>query len=241
MALTPALPFRVERIAATECPQQLIYVALHNDYSEEFCPATALSEDRCGVIAIERLLKGNRGHFGPLEHPQLSLALHADHNTIMQLRTHRVGISFDVTSMRYSGRRIEAAARGEVPIHDIFYVRPPGRYRDRQGEPYDWGDDDIEEALAIAHASALDYTRLREKGVSEEQARGVLITNYYQNAVVSANLRSWLHLLDIRLKSDAQLEIRALMELVAAQVQRWVPEIYGWWSENRRGKALLAP
>ena len=25
------------------------------------------------------------------------------------------------------------------------------------------------------------------------------------------------------------------------QVQRWVPEIYGWYSEHRRGKALLAP
>lgn len=233
--------FKVERVAATECPQQLIYIALHNDYSEDFCPATSLTEDRCGQIAVERLLKGNRGHYGPLEGPQLSLALQADHNTIMQLRTHRVGVSFDVQSMRYTGGRIERVANGELPVEDVFYVRPPGKYRDRQGDPYDWTDDDVEEFYAMALSSAIDYTRLRERGISEEHARGVLITNYFQNAIVSANLRAWFHLLDVRLKGDAQYEIRCLMELIATQVQRWVPEIYAWYTEHRRGKAFLAP
>lgn len=233
--------FRAERVAAVECPQQLIYIALHNDYSEDFCPGTQLGEDRCGQIAVERLLKGGRGHYGPLEAPQLSLALRADHNTIMQLRTHRVGISFDVQSQRYTGERVVKAANGELPIEEVFYVRPPGKYRDRQGDPYTWTEVDVEEFYAIALSSAMDYARLRDKGVAEEQARGVLLTNYYQNAIVSANLRTWLHLLDVRLKADAQYEMRVLMELVAAQVQRWVPEIYGWYTENRRGKGQLAP
>jgi thymidylate synthase (FAD) len=143
--------------------------------------------------------------------------------------------------MRYSGKRIEKVAAGELPIEDVFYVRPPGKYRDRQGDPYEWTEDDAEEALAMAFSSAIDYWRLRERGVSEEHARGVLITNYFQNAIVSGNLRTWLHLLDVRLKADAQFEIRCLMELVGAQVQRWVPEIYAWYAENRRSKALLAP
>lgn len=233
--------FRVERVAATECPQQLVYVALHNDYAEEFQPSTTISEDRCGEIAVERLLKGNRGHWGPLEHPQLSLALRADHNTIMQLRTHRVGITFDLQSMRYSGKRVEKVALGELPVDDVFYIRQPGVYRDRQGTVYPWSAEDAEESRALALSSAMDYLALREKGVAEEHARMALITSYFQNAIVSANLRTWLHLLDIRLKGDAQHEIRALMDLVAREVQRWVPEIYGWWSEHRRGKALLAP
>lgn len=193
-----------------------------------------------GALLVERngkpIVSGNC-----LEHPQLTLALKADHNTIMQLRTHRVGVSFDVQSMRYSGKRIEKVAAGELPIEEVFYVRPPGKYRDRQGDPYEWTEDDAEESSAMAFSSAIDYWRLRERGVSEEHARGVLITNYFQNAIVSGNLRSWLHLLDVRLKSDAQFEIRCLMELVCGQVQRWVPEIYAWYAENRRSKALLAP
>lgn len=233
--------FKVERVAATECPQQLVYVSLHNDYAEDFCPNTNLAEDHCGQIAVDRLLKGNRGHYGPLEGPQLTLAVQADHNTIMQLRTHRVGVSFDVQSLRYTGSRIIKAALGEVPIDQVFYIRPPGKYRDRQGNAYQWTEDDVEESYAIALSSALDYHRLRQKGVAEEHARSVLITSYFQNAVISANLRAWLHLLDVRLKADAQYEIRVLMELVALQIQRWVPEIYAWYTESRRGKAILAP
>lgn len=230
----------MERVAATECPQMVAYIALHNDYSEDFCPSTTLDEARCGQICVERLLKGNRGHYGPLEAPSMTLIMRADHNTIMQLRTHRIA-SFDVQSMRYTGARIEKVARGELSPEQVFYVRPAGKYHDRQGDPYEWTEDDVDDALGLAISSAMDYANLRKKGVSEEQARGVLITSYYQNAVVTFNLRGWLHLLDIRMKADAQLEMRWLMELVALHVQRWAPEVYAWWAESRRGKAVLAP
>lgn len=216
------------------------YLALHNDYSEDFVCKTDLDEARCGEICVERLLRGDRGHFGPYEHVTLTLALRADHNTIMQLRTHRLG-SFDVQSQRYSGKRIEQVASGDLAPEEVFYVRPPGKYHDRQGDPYEWTEDDVEESLALAMSSAMDYARLREQGVSEEQARGSLITSYYQNAIVTFNLRGWLHLLEIRLKADAQLEMRWLMELIALQVRRWAPETYQWWSEHRRNKARLAP
>lgn len=222
-------------------PQRVAYVALHTDYSEAYAPTTDLPEDRCGQIVVERLLKGNRGHYGPLEHPSLTLAICADHNTIVQMRTHRIGMSFDVQSMRYTGDRIVRVARRELQPEDVFYIRPPGAYQDRQGSRYDWTEEDVEESLAMALSSSIDYARLRERGVAEEQARQVLITSYYQNAVVTGNLRSWLHMLDVRLKHDAQYEIRALMELIATEVQRWAPEVYDWWSSHRKGKAILAP
>lgn len=233
-------PFQVERVAATDMPLQLAYIALHNDYAEDFCPTTHLSEDRCGEIVVDRLLKGDRGHYGPLEHASLTLALRADHNSIMQLRTHRLG-SFDVQSMRYTGARIEKVATHKLKVEDVFYVRPPGEYRDRQGDPYAWSELDVEEALAVAFNAALDYKRLRDKGVSEEQARGVLPTSFYQNAIVTFNARAWLHLLEMRLKADAQWEIRVLMEQVERQVQRWIPEVHAWWATHRRQKARLAP
>lgn len=222
-------------------PQQATYLALHCDYSENFNPFTELTEDKCGDIAVKRLLNGKRMHFGPCEHAHMTLAIKADHNTMMQLRTHRVGYTFDLQSMRYTGERIIKCARGELPVEDVFYIRPAGKYHDRQGDPYIWSEDDTEECRAIALSSAHDYMRLRERGVSEEHARHYLITTYFQNGIVTGNIRSWMHLLDVRLKADAQLEIRILMEMIAAQLQRWVPEIYEWWNQNRRGKGLLAP
>lgn len=240
--MTSAEPrgFRAVTLSATERPQRLIYLALHNDYSESFSPDTDLAEDTCGQIVVKRLLDGNRGHYGCLEHPCLSLMLRADHNTIMQLRTHRLA-TFDVQSMRYTGRRMEDLAGGELAIEDVFHVRPPGLYRDRQGDPYHWSETQATDAAIECLNSALRYTLMRRDGASEEHARAVLATGYYQNAVVSANLRSWLHMLDIRLKADAQLEMRELMHLVSLEVQRWAPEVYAWWHANRRGKALLAP
>jgi len=132
-------------------------------------------------------------------------------------------------------------ARREVSPEEVFYVRQPGIYWDRQGDRYTWTADDAEESLAIALSSAIDYARLRDKGVSEEHARQVLVTSYYQNAMVTGNLRSWLHMLDVRLKSDAQSEIRQLMDLISTEVQRWAPEVYSWWASHRKGKAQLAP
>lgn len=237
-----ALPgFQVARVAATEMPQRLVYLALHNDYNEHFSPDTELAEDQCGRIAVSRLLKSNRGHYGPLEHPQLSLLIRADHNTIVQLRTHRVGCTFDVQSMRYSGQRILDVADGKTPVTEAFYFRPPGVYRDRQGDPYSWTPHHCREVEVISQASAVHYADLRDKGVSEEHARSVLTTNYFQNALVSGSMRFWLHLLDVRSKADAQLEIQVLMKMIAKEIHDWAPEIYDWYETHRLGRALLAP
>jgi len=227
-------------VRATERPQQLAYIALHNDYSEHFAPDTTLPEDRCGQIVVDRLLAGGRGHYGPLEHPSLTLLLQLDHNTMVQLRTHRIA-SFDVQSMRYSGERVERVARGELPVEEVFYTRPPGVYRDRQGAGYEWTEKQVEWMRLLQLNASQDYLQLRSEGVSEEQARYVLPTSYFQNVAITCNARSWLHLLDIRLKADAQFEIRQAMDLVEGCFHDWMPEIHEWWSRHRRGKALLAP
>ena len=238
----PANPFRCEKVHAYELPQQTAYIALHTDYSEDFCPTTDIPEDECGEIAIRRLLDGKRGHFGPLEHSHLTLALQADHNTMMQLRTHRVGLSFDLQSQRYTGQRIIDVAKGKTPVTDVFYLRPVGTYSDRAGDPYDYTEAMRESDEIFCLYCANRYANaINTQGMAEEHARFLLPTCYLQNGIVTGNIRSWFHLLDVRLKADAQQEIRWLMELVAQQVRNWIPEIYSWYEDNRRGKALLAP
>jgi thymidylate synthase (FAD) len=233
-------PFRAEVVAAYERPQQAIFVALHNDYAEDFHPDTELPEDRCGEIAVKRLLEGKRGHWGPLEHAHLTLLLKLDHNTVVQLRTHRL-MTFDVQSMRYTGIRVERVAREGLPVESVFYFRPPGVYSDRNGSAYRWSEADVEFAKAACQRNCVHYANLRANGVSEEHARYVLPTSYFQNVCITGNARSWLHLLDVRLKLDAQLEIRWAMELVSEKISKWIPEIYSCWESQRKGKAILAP
>lgn len=58
---------KVEVIAKTPNPQQVIYAAMHQDYSEEFVADSKdkwPAEDKCGEIVVKRLLAGGRGHYG---------------------------------------------------------------------------------------------------------------------------------------------------------------------------------
>ena len=91
-------------------------------------------EQRAGEICVKRLLSGERGHYGPMEHAQIVLNVGwFPHSVMQQARTHRVGVSFDVQSMRYTGERICRAADGALDLEDVFYLRPVGEYSDRQG------------------------------------------------------------------------------------------------------------
>ncbi len=130
--------FRVELLAATPSPQLCVYAAMHQDYSEGFVAAERAAwpdEQQAGEICVKRLLAGERGHYGPLEHAQIVLNVGwFPHSVMQQARTHRVGVSFDVQSMRYTGDRITKAASGELDLEEVFYLRPLGSYSDRQGK-----------------------------------------------------------------------------------------------------------
>ena len=134
--------FTVEVISQTPNPQQTIYAAMHQDYAEGFVAherETWPSEAQAGDVVIKNLLKGGRGHFGPLEHPQIVLNVGwFPHSTMQQIRTHRVGLSFDVQSFRYTGSRILDVVVGKREVDEVFYLRPVGAYSDRQGKKYEY-------------------------------------------------------------------------------------------------------
>jgi thymidylate synthase (FAD) len=75
----------------------------------------------------------------------------------------------------------------------------------------------------------------------EEHIRDYLAQAIRQNFVVSFNLRSVLHLLDLRAKMDAQLEIQALCEQIAPQLEKWAPHVWKYYEEKRLHKARLSP
>lgn len=235
--------FRVETLSRTGSPQILCWLAMHQDYFEgSVIDEDPPTESRAGEIVVRRLLAGERGHYGPLEHPSITLATAGfPHSVMQQARTHRVGISFDVQSMRYTGERVCHVATGQLDIEDVFYLRPVGTYRDRLGKRYTYDEDWRTRDLAEAMAAARIYKAKMEDGFAEEHARGSLPFDFRQNFVVTFTLRAALHFLDLRSKADAQDEIRALCDLLWIQIKDWVPEIAAWYAQNRLNKARLAP
>lgn len=237
--------FRVETLTATPQPQQTIWLAMHQDYSEScvFDSVPRLpSEEKSGELIVKHLLAGGRGHFGCFEHPQITLnAINFPHSTMQQLRTHRVGISFDVQSFRYTGKRILDVAEGIRDIEDVFYLRPPGQYNNRQGKRYTYSEQQREEDLAWCLKAAQHYQKRINENVSEEHARSIIPFDTRQHFVVSCNMRSLMHLLDLRWKTDAQLEAQQFCDLLYPCFEKWSPVVANWYKTSRAKKANLAP
>lgn len=192
-----------------------------------------------------------------LEHPQITFATSGfPHSVMQQARTHRVGISFDVQSSRYSGERMMRLSTPEgaggygrsVPEHlaleieELIYFRPLGPYRDRQGDPYEYTlgmltADKVQARYAVEHY-ILNRT---QHGMAEEHARSYLPFDIRQNFVVSFNLRSLLHFLTVRGKKDAQPEIQQLCIQMLPHLHAWSPEFYAWFMQHQWQKGRLAP
>ncbi|HEY9697321.1 MAG TPA: FAD-dependent thymidylate synthase [Trichocoleus sp.] len=237
--------FSVEVLSQTTNPQQVIYAAMHQDYAESFVWAERdqfPDEAKSGEVVVRNLLSGNRGHYGPLEHPQIVLNCgYFPHSTMQQIRTHRVGISFDVQSFRYTGQRIIDVVEGKRDLEEVFYLRPLGAYTDRQGKRYEYTESLRQEDLEWCLEACKRYHQRINQGFSEEHARGLIPFDIRQHWVMSANVRSLMHLLDLRWKADAQLEAQELCELIWLQFKNWVPTIADWYVSNRAKKARLAP
>ena len=236
--------FRVELISQTSKPQQTIYAAMHQDYSEGFVRDERdrwPDEARAGEIIVKSLLAGGRGHYGCIEHPQMVLNCGGfPHSTMQQARTQRL-LSFDVQSFRYTGKRILAVAEGDRSVEEVFYLRPVGDYSDRQGKHYHYSEELRAEDLEWCLKAAKLYATRISQGFSEEHARGLIPFDVRQNWVFSGNARSLMHLLDLRWKADAQLECQELCDLIWPHFEAWVPAIAEWYLKNRAKKARLAP
>ena len=233
-------PFKVVTISATELPQQLAYLALHTDYSADHITGTDLTEDACGEVVIKRLLAGGRGHFGPLEHATITLSVRCDHPTMMQFARHRL-LSFDVQSLRYTGDQFIDVAEGRKDVEEVFYIRPEGIYESRDKKGYAWSVHDRIAAKERILDACKFYNEQLTRGVAPEHARHLVPSCYLQNALVTGNLRAWLHVFDMRTKINAQVEIQTLAELMLLEIQKWSPDIIGWYRTHRERKALLAP
>ena len=254
--------FRVELVSATPNPNQTAWLAMHQCYSESFVgDETPPDERKAGEACIKHLLASNRGHFGPLEHSQITFATGGfPHSVMQQARTHRISTSFDVQSMRYTGSRmhrlksykkgilsraeVKSTVIGKRPldIEDLVYFRPLGFYHDRQGSKYEYTEEMLISDMGHACSVVEHYNqRVLHDGVAEEHARGLLPFDFRQNFVVSFNLRSLMHFLTVRGKADAQLEIRQLCIQMLPHFAAWTPEIYEWFMTNQWLKGRLAP
>jgi len=144
-------------------------------------------------------------------------------------------------SFRYTGQRIINVALGQQDVEEVFYLRPVGKYTNRQGKRYFYSEEQRAEDLKWCIDACQHYQKRIEEGLSEEHARGLIPFDARQHFVLSCNLRSLMHLLDLRWKKDAQLEAQKFCELLYVHLENWCPSVAHWYLENRAKKAKLSP
>ena len=144
-------------------------------------------------------------------------------------------------SFRYTGSRIVAVAEGKKDVEEVFYLRPVGKYNNRQGKHYFYSEEQRKEDIEWCIKACHHYKKRIEEGLAEEHARGLIPFDTRQHFVLSCNLRSLLHLLDLRWKKDAQLEAQKFCELLFVHLQAWTPAVAQWYLENRAKRAKLSP
>jgi len=250
----------VVTMAATAAPQQLVAAAARQCYaSEPHLPSlligtldTDVAEQSNGSWVVEALLKGNKGHWSPLEHAYITLAAtYVPHDCMVQMRTHR-HLSFSEQSLRYTSNQFESLdvdlqhelLLNESPTPDLdklVYFRLPGTYADRKGTYKRTVEKDLADRHQALGSIEFYQKAVRDHGIAPEDARGLLPYNVRKHAYISGNLRAWLHVADLRNKADAQPEIQQLSNLANRELFNWCPELVDWYNQNRKGKALLSP
>jgi thymidylate synthase (FAD) len=191
-----------------------------------------------------------RGHYGPWEHPHITFTVEGvSRVTMAQITRHR-HMSFDVQSQRYVDFSDTNAVVPATLLDDDARHRNYPHVYDEDGEHFnrDEGHFEMDEqsrshwrnAYKSLTAQALDfYEDAVSAGIPKEDARFILPVGTPVNMTFSGNARTFLHLLDMRRKLNAQWEIRELSELLLEELFDWMPYTFEYYRDH--GPNKLSP
>lgn len=243
---------QVDVMRQTRLPERLVCQAARGDYYEGYVGDTAFRTLMTGVEGdtttekMENLLHKqlSRGHYGPFEHPQITFAVKGvSRVTMAQITRHRF-LTFDVQSQRYANF---SDAEVVVPASLLTEEERQEKYPHVYGEnathvSREDGVLDIDEASREYYRNIYEmratehmqtYHDMVAEGIPKEDARFILPEGTPVNFTVSGNARTFLHLLNLRGKANAQWEIRELAERMLDELFTWMPITYTWYDETR--------
>lgn len=177
--------------------------------------------ERVGLI--RKLIE--EGHWSPFEHAVLKFSLEVPLFVRDQIVRHK-SLSFSVFSLRYS----EAEPKFWVPegVRPLVQVGKAMDYRRSMGTV-----SQMETALTHAREAAEEcwglYENMLDHDITPEVARAVLPTSLYTRMVITGNLRSWMHFLDVRADKHAQWEVRDVATQIAEEFANHFPVSYAAW------------
>jgi len=145
-------------------------------------------------------------HTSVFRHPQLTFRIHCPIYVERQLFKHQVGMSANSISGRY------------VDFSDTYTLISEWREQSKDSKqgssealPYDTQEKCNEIEYNVKEFCQNAYKQLISLGVSKEQARTILPLNLNTTFLWTGSLLSFIHVFNLRLKSDAQQETREVV------------------------------
>lgn len=164
-------------------------------------------------------------HGTPFEHNSLTFRVKAPLFVVQEMLRHRIGVSYNQESARYT------QLRHEYYVPQTFRVQAK---KNKQASGEELLDSWLEAAYINTCEMALTtYENLLAKGVSREQARGVLPHSTYTSLYITFNLRSLFHFLKLRDSEDAQWEIQQYAKAFEELAEPHFPVSFRVWKDLR--------
>mgnify|MGYP000625960806 FL=1 len=179
---------------------------------ERACRTCYRSEDKISEESYKNLLTNclNRGHESVLEHEKITVRIYSDIGTYKDLTRHRFA-SFSVESTRYCSYNKDKYGN-EIAVVNPVYMEDK--------EVFETWKKAIEDMVKA-------YMKMKELGASTDMCREVLPHSTAAEYTMTANIREWKHILELRTTNHVHPAIRQVLIPLLLLFKEQMPEIFG--------------
>ena len=179
---------------------------------ERACRTCYRSEDKISEESYKNLLTNclNRGHESVLEHEKITVRIYSDIGTYKDLTRHRFA-SFSVESTRYCSYNKDKYGN-EIAVVNPVYIEDKEVF-----ETWKKAIEDMEKA----------YMKMKELGASTDMCREILPHSTAAEYTMTANIREWKHILELRTTNHVHPSIRQVLIPLLLLFKEQMPEIFG--------------
>ena len=179
---------------------------------ERACRTCYRSEDKISEESYKNLLTNclNRGHESVLEHEKITVRIYSDICTYKDLTRHRFA-SFSVESTRYCSYNKDKYGN-EIAVVNPVYIEDKEVF-----ETWKKAIEDMEKA----------YMKMKELGASTDMCREILPHSTAAEYTMTANIREWKHILELRTTNHVHPAIRQVLIPLLLLFKEQMPEIFG--------------
>lgn len=179
---------------------------------ERACRTCYRSEGKITEESYKTLLKNciNRGHESVLEHEKVTVRMICDIGVYKDLTRHRIA-SFSIESTRYCNYGKDKFE------NEIKFIKPCNI--DEKSELYNIWENaclDIEE----------NYLKMSKLEATPDQMRMILPHSTAAEVTMTANIREWIHILELRTSAHTHPAVRQLLIPLLLHFKKIMPEIF---------------